>query len=309
MKAIVTGGAGFIGSHIAHELESVGHEAIVVDDLSTGHRDNLPERARLVEADITDNVLLERVFDRHKPDIVFHHAAQTSVARSVEAPLFDCHSNILGTINVVQAAVRHGVKRFIFASTGGAIYGEVSEGEAGLGTPPDPRSPYACSKLAGEAYVSCFAQGKMGYNILRYANVYGPRQDPHGEAGVVAIFAERILSGKPIKINARNRISDPMALGCVRDYVYVDDVVRVNMMAAAGRLDRVLVNVSTGIGSTTRDIALAIGEAAGIQPRMSAGSYREGDLERSVLEPWIKPRTALAGGILKTVEWFLANKK
>jgi UDP-glucose 4-epimerase len=199
------------------------------------------------------------------------------------------------------------VQRVVFASTGGAIYGEVPDGtRASLATPPNPLSPYACSKLAVENYLNAYAREHgLRSTVLRYANVYGPRQDPHGEAGVVAIFCERILRGESIQINARKQQGDD---GCVRDYVFVADVVRANMLAIEGKLATSPINVSTGDTTATLELARMIASAAGVEPKITHGPRREGDVERSVIDPGTPPPygtpTSLADGLAKTLAWF-----
>ncbi len=284
MKILVTGGAGFIGSHVADALIDAGHEVVVIDDLSTGRRENVPAKARFVEGDIRDGALVERLFADARPEVVCHQAAQTSVSVSTREPVRDAEINVIGSVRLLEAARQRGVSRFVFASTGGAIYGEVPDGERATETwPARPLSPYACSKLAFEGYLAAYRREHgLPYTILRYANVYGPRQDPHGEAGVVAIFCQRLAAGEPIRINARREVGDA---GCVRDYVSVRDVVRANVLAAAGALDASVVNVGTGRGTTTSELADAIARALCVEAEASHGERRAGDIERSVLEP------------------------
>ena len=305
MRVIVTGGAGFIGSHVIDRLVSQGHEAVAFDDLSSGKRENVSAKARLVVGDIRDAAALERVFAEVKPDAVSHQAAQVSVSVSTREPERDAETNVIGSLHVLRAAARHGVKRFVFASTGGAIYGDVAEGAADLDTPPAPMSPYACSKLAVENYLR-WARAELGLEptILRYANVYGPRQDPHGEAGVVAIFSQRVLAGQGVQINARKADGDD---GCVRDYVFVDDVARVNARAIAGEIARPIVNVATGVATSTRALLDAIEKAAGKKSPRAFGPRRAGDVERSVLTPTMDAMgtvTSLDAGLTRTVAWF-----
>ena len=304
MKVLVTGGAGFIGSHVADALLLAGHEVVVFDDLSTGRRENVPEGAVFVHGDLRAESDVDRLFAEHTPHWVSHQGAQTSVAKSTRDPLQDAAVNVMGTLHVLRAAVRHRVDRLVFASTGGAIYGEVPEGErAAVGWVPRPMSPYACSKLAGEAYLGAFAaEFELPTQVLRYANVYGPRQDPHGEAGVVAIFGQRLLSGEPLRINARAEVGDA---GCVRDYVYVGDVVAANLAGLRGQLGAPIVNVGTGEEATTRQVAEGLGEALGVTPEFTYGGRREGDLERSLLEPGTGPDlVSLDEGLRKTASWF-----
>ena len=242
--------------------------------------------------------------------MVCHHAAQASVSVSVREPALDASVNIMGSIYLLEAARQLGA-RFVFASTGGALYGEVPEGKlAAVDTPAAPFSPYACSKAAFEYYLRAYgAAHQLPYVILRYGNVYGPRQDPHGEAGVVAIFAQRLLRGDVIQVNARQQVGDA---GCVRDYVFVDDVVKANLLALSGELDGTMLNVGTGIGSSTQQIAEQMITALSVPTEAKPGPYREGDLERSVLDaaPFrelVGEPVSLKEGIAKTAQWFQAQ--
>jgi UDP-glucose 4-epimerase len=311
MRVLVTGGAGFIGSHITDALLARGHEVTVIDDLSSGRWENVPSKARFVEGDIRNAATVAKLFDDHKPEVVCHQAAQTSVAVSTREPVRDAEINVIGGVQLLEQAVKHKVARFVFASTGGAIYGEVPEGRASVDTHPRPLSPYACSKFAFEGYLGAYAKEYgLNYTVLRYANVYGPRQDPHGEAGVVAIFSQRLLDGQPVQINARRELGDP---GCVRDYVYVDDVVRANMLAIEGKIEERVVNLCTGEATTTLELAQAIARAVGVKPELKNGPRRAGDVERSVLDggAFIKayPATSLDAGVHKTIEWFKTRAK
>jgi len=305
VKVLVTGGAGFIGSHVADALLAAGHEVVVVDDLSSGRRENVPDEATFAEVDIRDAGALAAVFDAHRFDAVSHQAAQTSVSVSTREPIRDAQINVLGALNVLELCRARDVGHLVFASTGGAIYGEVPEGAAADETvTPQPISPYACSKLAFEGYLAAYRhEHGVRSTVLRYANVYGPRQDPHGEAGVVAIFSQRLVAGEPIRVNAMREPGDD---GCVRDYVYVDDVVRANLRAIAGELEATVLNVGTGEGTTTRTLATTIAGALGVDARVSDGDRRAGDLERSVLRPHpeLPPRVRLADGLAETAAWF-----
>lgn len=307
MRVLVTGGAGFIGSHVADALLGASHEVLVLDDLSTGRRENVPQRARFVQGDIRDAQVVARVFGEFRPEVVTHQAAQTSVSVSTREPVRDAEINIVGSLNILNECVKHKVRKLVFASTGGAIYGEVPDGKrARTDWAPNPLSPYACSKFAVENYLNAYAREHgLPSTVLRYANVYGPRQDPHGEAGVVAIFGERILRGEPIQINARKQTGDD---GCVRDYVYVADVVKANMLAIEGKLAKSPINVCTGEATTTLELARMMERVAGVTAVLKHGSRREGDVERSVLDPGdpppLGPATSLADGIAKTIAWF-----
>ncbi|HTO71474.1 MAG TPA: NAD-dependent epimerase/dehydratase family protein [Myxococcota bacterium] len=309
MRAIVTGGAGFIGSHVAAALLAADWEVEVIDDLSSGRERMVPAGAALRRVDIRDADAVRRVFESFRPDVVSHHAAQASVSVSAREPILDAQVNVLGTINLLSASVAAGASRFVFASTGGAIYGEVPAGKrAGLDTRPAPASPYACAKLAGEAYLESYrALHGLSYTILRYANVYGPAQNPHGEAGVVAIFAQRLLRDQPISVFARAKAGDD---GCVRDYVYVDDVVDWNLRAIRGAVTAPISNVATGVGTTTRELAEAMKAAAKSRSEIGFAGPRTGDLERSVLEPERDGRAPvpLDVGLRRTLDWFREHR-
>lgn len=307
MKILVTGGAGFIGSHVAEAALEAGHRVLVVDDLSTGRIDNLPPNAEFHPIDIRNRNVLRELVLHFKPDAISHHAAQASVSVSVREPLLDAEVNVLGALNVAEAALECG-SRLIFASTGGALYGEVPEGQAaGEDWPALPMSPYACSKASFELYLRAYGQASgLRYTILRYGNVYGPRQDPHGEAGVIAIFFRRLLRGEPIQVNARARLGDD---GCIRDYVYVRDSVRANLAAFEGVLDGRTINVATGIGTSTRALAERLIALVDKPAIVRDGEHRLGDLRRSVLDPAVMASilgepTPLDAGLERTIEWF-----
>ncbi len=283
MRAIVTGGAGFIGSHLTDALVERGFEVLVLDDLSSGREANLNPRARFQRLDLRDREGVFRAFRDFAHELVFHQAAQASVAVSVKEPYLDASVNLIGGLNVLEAARDAGVRHFVFASTGGAIYGEVPEGaRAREDWPPRPRSPYAASKAGFEHYLEAFhREFGLPYVALRYANVYGPRQNPHGEAGVVAIFATRILRGEPVVIFAGETLGDA---GGVRDYVHVADVVAANLLAVEAGLTGVY-NVGTGEGHTTEEVLRTIAFALEAEPEVRYAERRPGDLYRSVLDP------------------------
>ncbi|HJL40312.1 MAG TPA: NAD-dependent epimerase/dehydratase family protein [Myxococcales bacterium LLY-WYZ-16_1] len=307
MRVLVTGGAGFIGSHVAEALVEHGHDVVVLDDLSTGRRENVPAGAHFVRGDLRSDSTLEKLFGDFRFDAISHQGAQTSVSVSTREPVRDGDVNVLGSLRLLGWATRTEVARFVFASTGGAIYGEVPEGRrAHVADPTLPSSPYACSKLAFEVYLGAAARD-AGYpsTILRYANVYGPRQDPHGEAGVVAIFSQRLLDGVPLQINARAEKGDR---GCIRDYIYVEDVVAANLAALEGRFRDPVVNVGTGEPTSTRDLAESLCRFAGAAPQFVFADRRSGDLERSVLDPspipGLQKTTSLDSGLQATFAWF-----
>ena len=309
MRILVTGGAGFIGSHVAEAALGRGHEVLVLDDLSTGKRANVPSAARFVQLDIRDGKKLSELIGEFKPKVITHQAAQTSVSISTREPVRDAEINILGSIQLCNAAVEHGVERVVFASTGGAIYGEVPEGQrAKEGDPTTPLSPYACSKLSFENYLRGFYAQERGLKstVLRYANVYGPRQDPHGEAGVVAIFSRRFKAREPVQINAKSKLGDD---GCIRDYVFVADVVRANLAALEGQIERPIMNVCAGEPTSTRTLSEALQRELGSGSEIKNGDRRAGDLERSVLDPSycrsiIGEATSLDDGLKQTAAWF-----
>ena len=309
MRILVTGGAGFIGSSVVDAYVAAGHQVSVVDDLSSGTRANLNPRARFHHLDVRAEGL-GAVVAAERPEIVSHHAAHVSVRRSVDDPVADASVNVLGSLNVLEAARRHGVRRVVFASTGGAIYGEPDVVPADETHPCRPQSPYAVAKLAVEQYLRYFRTTYgLEVVILRYANVYGPRQDPHGEAGVVAIFVQKILAGLP-----------PIIYGDgaqVRDYVHVADVVRANVAAfdvAPGGAEPAVFNIATGRGTSVKGLWAALAEVArpAVAPRHEPA--KAGDLARSILDParakrdlgW-EPVIDLAAGLAGTWEWFAAR--
>ena len=308
---LITGGAGFIGSHLVDAYRAAGWEVAVLDNLSTGRRENVPPDVRLYEADVRDADAVLAAFRDFRPDCVSHQAAQASVARSVREPAFDAEVNILGGLNVLAAARAADVGRVIFASSGGAIYGEVPEGQrAAEDWPARPVSPYAASKFAFEVYLDVYArQYGLRYTILRYANVYGPRQDPHGEAGVVAIFIDALRRGKPVRLYAMQEAGDD---GCVRDYIDVGDVAAAHRLATERELDGCF-NVGTGEGRRTVEVLEAVAKALGVEPTAERVGPRPGDLQRSVLDSsrlqahgW-RPSTPFPAGILRTARSFEAN--
>jgi UDP-glucose 4-epimerase len=302
MKIVVTGGAGFIGSHVVDLYVARGHEVIVVDNLATGKRANLNPKARFVAQDIRDPKTADLI-RREKPDVVNHHAAQMDVRRSVSDPIFDAETNILGTIALLTAARDAQVKKFLFVSSGGAVYGEQEIYPAPESHPTWPVSPYGVSKRSGELYAHFFlSEYKLPFVAFRYANVYGPRQDPHGEAGVVAIFSGKMLRGEPVTVNGDG--------GQTRDYVFVGDVARMSGLAldtdATGP-----VNVGTGIETDVNVLAALILKAAGSRSEITHGPAKPGEQRRSVVDirraaevfGW-RPEVSLQDGLARTVDFF-----
>jgi UDP-glucose 4-epimerase len=279
VRAIVTGGAGFIGSHVADALLAREDEVVVVDNLASGKRENVPAGARFVELDIRDDGL-RAIFDETRPEVCFHLAAQADVRVSVEDPGYDASVNVLGTVGVLEAA-RRSDARVVFSSTGGAIYGEC-ERPAREGDPTLPVSPYGTAKLAGEEYLASYNRLYGTRHVaLRFGNVFGPRQDPHGEAGVVAIFCGRLADGEPCRIFGDGRQT--------RDYVYVADVARVTL-AAATTHDGGVFNVGTGVETSVLDLFEACRAVAGGGADAVHEEARLGELQRSVLDPSLAER-------------------
>jgi UDP-glucose 4-epimerase len=302
MKVLVTGGAGFIGSHVVDAYVAAGHEVVIVDDLSTGKRENLNPRAKFHQLDIQDPRVVELI-RAERPAVLNLHAAQMDVRRSVADPVFDARVNLIGLLQCLEGARKANVRRVIFVSSGGAAYGEQEAFPAPETHPTNPVSPYGVSKRAGELYAFFYqAEYQLPFFALRYANVYGPRQDPHGEAGVVAIFAGRMLRGEPITVNGDGRQT--------RDYVFVGDVVRANL-AALEREPCGAVNVGTGIETDVNTLARLMLEASGSTSAVQHGPAKAGEQRRSVIDcqkaaerlGW-RPAVPLAEGLRRTVEWF-----
>jgi len=306
MRVMVTGGAGFVGSHVADAFLARGDEVVVVDDLSAGSRDNLPEAVTLLELDVSDAWALDDALRTAPPDVICHLAAQASVTVSVSNPELDFASNVRGTFNVCRSAAELGAP-VVFASTGGAIYGN----GAPLPTPetqvPEPLAPYGASKLAGEAFVGTQARYKGVPNvILRLGNVYGPRQNPHGEAGVVAIFSDRLLRGEQPVVYGHGEPT--------RDYVHVRDVARAFVLSAECKTPGTF-NIGWGEEVTVLELLSAVQEAAGadVEPRLEP--LRPGELERSAIDPsaaaealgW-RPEIPLREGIAETLRWYADSR-
>ena len=299
MRALVTGGAGFIGSHVTDALVARGDDVFVLDNLSSGRRENVNEGARLLSADVRDAAAVEGAFAEARPEICFHLAAQADVRVSIEQPAFDAEVNVIGTVNVLEAARARDAKA-VFSSTGGAIYGEC-DGPADEGSPRRPLAPYGTSKLAGEEYLASWSRlYGAGHVALRYGNVYGPRQDPHGEAGVVAIFFGRIANGEELHIYGDGRQT--------RDYVFVSDVVAATLAAGAGPAG--VYNVGTGLETSVLELAEGCKRASGIDAEVVFDPPRLGELARSVLDPgraekalgW-RPAVSLDAGLKATWEF------
>ncbi len=313
-RALVTGGAGFIGSHVADQLVANGFEVTVIDNLLSGNRAQVPQSASFHEIDITDAEAARLVRDSGF-DVICHLAAQIDVRKSVADPAYDSRVNIGGTLNLLEAVRQSGKRtRFVFSSTGGAIYGDLASPPSAEDAPKDPQSPYGTAKLSVEYYMGYYGRVHgLDTVALRYANVYGPRQDPHGEAGVVAIFCGRLLDGSPLTIFGDGKQT--------RDYVYVGDVARANVLAAtrqlpeAGSLDVRAFNIGTSVETNVVQIAELLGEIAGSSVAAKHAPQRPGEQRRSAVEVrkaarilgW-HPKVALREGLTETYRFFAARR-
>lgn len=302
MNILITGGAGFIGSNIVDAYVAAGHRVTVVDNLYTGKKANLNPKAGFCELDIR-NKKLESVFRKGRFEVVNHHAAQIDVRKSVDDPSFDAEVNILGLLNVLELCRKYGVKKVIFSSSGGTIYGECPGKAPDENAPANPLSPYGVAKFTSEKYLEVYRSlYGLNYVALRYGNVYGPRQDPHGEAGVVAIFAMRMLKGEPVLI-----FGDGKQL---RDYVYVKDVVRANIHALKNGKSGIF-NIGTGGAASVNKLFSSLAGLTGYNKKAVYKPPRPGELQRSVLNinrssrilAW-QPKTSLGQGLEQTVNFF-----
>ncbi len=302
MNILVTGGAGFIGSHIVDAYVSDGHHVVVIDDLSSGVRENVNPKAEFHQLDIRSGEV-EQVFRNHKFDIVNHHAAQMDVRRSVADPKFDASVNVIGGLNILESVRQYGVNKIIFSSTGGAIYGEQDYFPADEDHPVRPLSPYGITKLVTEKYLFYYKEVHgIGHVVLRYANVYGPRQNPHGEAGVVAIFAKKMLQGESPLINGDGKQT--------RDYTYVGDVVNASVLALKYQGSNIF-NIGTGIETDVNELFHVL--RGWLRPDCPEhhGPGKQGEQRRSVISSkkiekelgW-KPRVDLSEGLRLTAEYF-----
>ena len=309
MKILVTGGAGFIGSHLTDRLIELGHEVVVVDNLSTGYRHNLNTRAKFYQASLLD-LELDEIFQREQPDIVSHHAAQNDVRRSNADPVSDAQHNIIGSIRLIQYCIEHRVQKVIYASSGGTVYGEPIYLPVDETHPVDPISPYGISKHTVEHYLFlAYVNAGLNYTVLRYANIYGPRQHPHGGAGVVAIFAASMLKGIPPTIFGDG--------SSTRDYLFVEDAVAANLLALTGG-DREIYHVSTGHHTSLNELfcqlKAIIGSSVGCKKIAEMvpvyADPRSGEIHRIALSPekiqrdlgW-EPQTSLQDGLTQTIPY------
>lgn len=302
MKILVTGGAGFIGSHVVDLFIGAGHDVAVVDDLSTGRRTNLNPKARFYQVDIRSPQMRE-VFEQERPEVVDHHAAQMDVRKSVEDPLFDADVNINGSIKLAQLAMEFGTRKFIHISSGGAVYGEPVYLPCDEDHPVRPLCPYGASKYTFEMYLFMFKElYGLDYSVIRYPNVYGPRQDPNGEAGVVAIFIGQMLAGKPVRINGSGEQ--------VRDFVYVGDCAKANLATLEKGSGRVY-NLGYGIGTNINQIFDGLKAITDYPQEAHHGPAKVGetfriylDASRAKSELGWEPSVDLQEGLRRTVEYF-----
>jgi UDP-glucose 4-epimerase len=302
VKVVVSGGAGFIGSHVCDAFLAAGHRVLAIDNLSTGRKENLQPAVTLVVADIRGPEAAD-VIRRERPDILCHLAAQMDVRKSVADPRFDAESNILGLLNLLEAAREVGVRKVVFSSTGGAIYGEQDVFPAPETHATRPVSPYGVSKAAGELYLGYYrTQHGLPSVALRYANVYGPRQNPHGEAGVVAIFGERLLAGAPCTIYGTGEQT--------RDFVFGADVARANLLAAEREVEGPI-NIGTGVETSINRLYALLADAAGVREPPRYAAAKPGEQLRSSLDIGLAaralgwtPSVALSAGLGQTLSWF-----
>lgn len=307
MKILVTGGAGFIASQITDAFINEGHQVTIVDDLSSGFVKNINPKAKFIKANICDKNL-SQLFEKEQFDVVNHHAAQMDVRRSVKNPEFDATTNILGTINLLQNAIKFKVNKFMFASTGGAVYGEQEYFPADEKHPTQPRSPYGISKLSVEKYIHFYnAEYGLKYSILRYANIYGPRQNPFGEAGVVAIFSTKLLKGDQPIINGEGKQT--------RDYVFVGDVVNANLLTLYDSANDIY-NVGTEIETDVNQLFHYINSITGAGKEEKHGPAAPGEQMRSVITSnklfnkfgW-RPAIKIEEGLNSTIDFFRGELK
>jgi UDP-glucose 4-epimerase len=306
VRILVTGGAGFIGSNVADRFLALGHEVAVFDNLSSGFREFVSPKAKFYEGDLADAAAVDRAIGDFRPDVVDHHAAQIDVRKSVVDPVFDARVNVLGSIGMMQACSKHGVRKVVYASTGGALYGEGRQLPATEDHPVNPEAPYGASKHTVEHYLYIWKLlHGLDYTVLRYPNVYGPRQNPHGEAGVNAIFIGLMLTGKRPRI-----FGDGTA---VRDYLYVGDVVEGNVLALEKGSGE-MVNLGTGVGTSVNDIVRELQAITGFTEDAIYDDARPGEVQRIYLDAsrakrvlgWT-PQVTFADGLRRTVEWSKHN--
>lgn len=302
---LVTGGAGFIGSNLSEELLKQEYKVVIVDNLSTGSKKNIPSKAKFFEIDITQKNKLEEVFKKNKPEAVFHLAAQASVQRSIEDPVLDVKTNVIGTINLLDLAKKYEAKHFIFSSTGGAIYGDDAPRPTPETAEANPLTPYGIDKLHAERFINFFSKNApYKSNILRYANVYGPRQNPKGEAGVIAIFADKMLDNEPIEIYGDGEQT--------RDFIFVKDVVMANLAALSSE-QRGTYNIGSGKEVSINEITEKLKQIIGSKSEITHGPAKVEQknsclsIERARLDLDFEPITDMLSGLKQTVEFIKKN--
>jgi len=324
MKILVTGGAGFIGSNIVDAYIKAGYDVVVVDNLSTGKKENLNPKAKFYEADISDVKRIARIFEKEKPDMVNHHAAQIDVRKSLADPVFDASVNVIGAINLLEISVRQKIKKFIFASSGGVMYGECGKIPPKELETPRPLSPYGITKHTVEHYLDYYSQTYgLKYVTFRYGNVYGPRQDPYGEAGVVAIFINRILKNKEINpvrngVSRRDISNGVNIFGDgeqIRDYVYISDVVCANLIALH-KGENEIFNIGTGETKSVNQLFCELAKISGYSKKPAYKPQRTGELFKSSLDVkkakkklgW-SAKVNFNAGLKRTYEYFKGRLK
>ena len=303
MNIMITGGAGFIGSHIVDAFVQAGHNVCIVDDLSTGHADNIHPDAKLHTVDIRDRDALETVFQEERPEIISHQAAKANVRESMEKPCLYAQVNVMGSLNLLQLSTQYGVQKIIYASTGGAVYGEPEYLPADESHPVNPLDPYGASKHFVEHYLYIYRKHfDLDYTVLRYPNVYGPRQDPNGEAGVVAIWTDRMLKNEMAIVNGSGEQE--------RDFVYVGDIAQANVLAV-NEGGGEIVNLGSGIGTSINELFEVLKESTGYEQEAVYGSAKQGEVFRIFITKekaqrvlgW-EPRVPLEEGLERTVAYF-----
>jgi len=307
MKILITGGAGFIGSHIVDKLIAKNHDVVVVDNLSSGKKENIHKKAKLIQVDIADFPHIEEIFIKETPDIIYHLAAQIDVRKSVERPVIDAEINILASLNLIELSKKYRIQKFIFSSSGGAIYGETDSRPTSESHSEWPVSPYGIGKLTVDKYLHYYHQVHgLKFTSLRYANVYGPRQNAHGEAGVVAIFTNKLLTGDHPTINGSGLQT--------RDYVFVEDVANANLLALEHLDATGVYNIGTEKETTVNSVFKAIAQCLNQTIEPIHGPEKQGEQKTSSLDSskaekelgWT-PTITFSDGIKKTTDWFSKN--
>lgn len=302
-KILITGGAGFIGSHVAEKYLKAGYPVVIVDDLSSGHMENIPKGAIFYSANIENRKKITQIFEKEKPSIVNHHAAQIDVSFSVENPLEDAKQNVFNTLSLFELSKKYGVKHWIYASSGGAIYGEFQKQANKETTVVKPMSPYGASKYSAEIYLKALAPlYSIPVVVLRYSNVYGPRQSPTGEAGVVSVFIRKMLEGKTPTIFGKGKQT--------RDYVYVEDVAEANLLALQTKKMLATYNIGAGLETSVLELYHQLQKILCFNKKPRLSPPKAGEIQRSVLNiekvreelKW-KPKTMLSEGLQKTILW------